>query len=215
VRVRTLDSLSTVLELVIFMGVSKSAGAMLLDSVASRAEERLHFIEQWSGGLAPYKVASLLFLEGRLDEEALERARRELVEQHEALRTGFTSAPSGLVRQVYAEVQLPLHRMDLRELQRTDGDSAVDHQLRSLADAPFDLTRPSLMRVVLARVADAQWKLLIVCHHIVSDGRSQLVLVRELAARYASLVQRGESVPPASADAITVGQFAEADRKYG
>ncbi|MEA3082467.1 MAG: hypothetical protein QOC89_164 [Paraburkholderia sp.] len=196
------------------MSASNLTGERLLTSVASHAEERLHFIEQLSRGRAPYKVVTLLSLEGRLDEEALERALSELVVQHEVLRTGFTSVPAGLVRQVYAEVFAQLHRLDLRELQKTDGCSAVDRRLRALADEPFDLARPSLMRAVLAQVADSQWRLLIVCHHIISDGRSQLVLVRELAARYVSLVQRGESVPLASAGAVAIRQFAEGDREY-
>ncbi|MFC4079019.1 amino acid adenylation domain-containing protein [Amycolatopsis samaneae] len=192
---------------------SRPDNGRLIEAPASHAEERLHFVERLSGGRAPYKVVSALRIDGPLDETALERAAAEVLRRHEALRTGFLMTSAGLVRQVRPETAVPLHRMDLRALPETDRADEADRRLRALADEPFDLARPPLLRIGLARISGTGWRLMVACHHIVSDGRSQVVLLHDLAAQYRSFAEHGVPAgePP---EGGSLREFAATDRAF-
>ncbi|HEU4325811.1 MAG TPA: amino acid adenylation domain-containing protein [Roseiflexaceae bacterium] len=152
----------------------------------SFAQQRIWFLDQLDPGSSAYNIPLALRLDGPLDPVALGRSLDTVVERHESLRTTFAQAdgqPAPLVRPP-AAVALPL--LDLRELPETERDAAVQRRVQEEAGHTFDLERGPLLRAALLALADDQHILLLTMHHIVSDGWSRGVLMREMAACYAA-----------------------------
>ncbi|MGV7211556.1 non-ribosomal peptide synthase/polyketide synthase [Oxalobacteraceae bacterium A2-2] len=165
-------------------------------AMPSFAQQRLWFLAQMDGASAAYHIPYGLRLDGSLEPELLGRALDRIVARHEALRTGFDSI-DGQPRQriLPPQVGCPLERHDLEshphaeaELQRL---AAVE------AGAPFDLGTGPLLRARLVRLGAQQHVLLVTLHHIVADGWSMGVLVRELGTLYAALLEGHDDPLPA------------------
>jgi len=151
----------------------------------SFAQQRLWFLDQLDPGSAAYNVPSAVRLAGNLNVGALEAALSEIVSRHEALRTVFERGADGMPMQVVRPAEpVGLPVIDLSRL----GEESPEARRLALAEAcrPFDLLRGPLLRVVLVKRGDREHDLLINMHHIVSDGWSLGVLVRELTALYAA-----------------------------
>ncbi|MCA1612825.1 MAG: amino acid adenylation domain-containing protein [Acidobacteria bacterium] len=162
----------------------------------SFAQQRLWFMDQMEPGSAAYNVPAALRLEGRLDADALRRALGEVVRRHESLRTSFAVVDGESV-QIIAEareVEVPV--LDLRPLSARARDEESRRQMIAEAEAGFDLQSGPLLRARLLRLDDAEHLLLFTMHHIVSDGWSQGVLVREVGALYAAYAEGQPSPLP-------------------
>ncbi|HEX6095008.1 MAG TPA: non-ribosomal peptide synthase/polyketide synthase [Thermoanaerobaculia bacterium] len=162
----------------------------------SLAQQRLWFLDQLDKqASAAYHMASALRLTGKLDVAALQATLDRLVARHEVLRTAFVAKGGVPYQQIAPEDRgfaLALH--DLRELDEDSRTRVVAERTAGEARAPFDLTVGPLIRGSLLRVADDEHVLLITQHHIISDGWSLNILVREVAALYTAFT-RGESDP--------------------
>ncbi len=141
----------------------------------SFAQQRLWFLDQLIENKATYNIPVALKLTGRLNEAALERSFQKLVNRHESLRTYFT-AVEGEPQQVVTPYLFTLERYDLEE-------EAIEWISRKAME-PFDLTKLPLMRVALVALTPAEHVLLITMHHIISDGWSLDIMVRELNQFY-------------------------------
>ena len=149
----------------------------------SFAQQRLWFLAQMEGGSEAYHIPLGFRLRGRLDEHALRGALNGLVARHETLRTTFAVEEGDPVQRIgAADAGFPLEIHDLR------GREDAEEKLRSLssqeASAPFDLGRGPLIRGRLIHLRADEAVLLMTMHHIVSDGWSVGVLLRELGALY-------------------------------
>jgi len=160
----------------------------------SFAQQRLWLITQMdSAASAAYHIPAALRLRGQLDRLALERALNRIVERHEALRTRFELVEGEPVQRIApANVGFQLQQHDLRE--EADREEQVRYWSRQEAHAAFDLQQGPLIRGRLLRVAEEEHVLLVTMHHIVSDGWSLGVLMRELSALYRAFCQ-GEDDP--------------------
>ncbi len=159
--------------------------AGLTDLPLSHGQEQLWFIDRFAPGLPTYNIPHALRLCGPLDATALGRALAGVVSRHEALRTRLVTGPDGRPVQVIdAAGPVPLERLDLSGA----GAGERGHALSALIDVesvrPFSLEQGPLLRAHLVRLAAAEHVLLVVIHHVVFDGWSAGVLVRELAALY-------------------------------
>jgi amino acid adenylation domain-containing protein len=153
----------------------------------SFAQERLWFLDRMESGKAFYSVPGAVRLRGSLDVEALGRALDAIVRRHEALRTTFGQVDGTPFQIIAPELRLPLAVVDLSELPAAEREMETVSRLRAEAARPFDLARGPLLRVLLLRlnIGDiGKWALLFNFHHIVSDGWSIDVFVRELADLY-------------------------------
>ncbi|RKG75241.1 non-ribosomal peptide synthetase/type I polyketide synthase, partial [Corallococcus terminator] len=152
----------------------------------SFSQQRLWVLEQLQPGATPYVLLGAVRLEGALDAEALRRALELLVDRHEALRTSFALKGGEPVQVIHPPPAWTLPVTDLGDLPAGDREAAV--QQLSLEDAgrPFDLEAGPLLRSRLYRLAPEQHVLVLGMHHIVSDGWSVGVMVREVAAAYAA-----------------------------
>ncbi|MFP2934434.1 condensation domain-containing protein, partial [Pyxidicoccus sp. 3LG] len=150
----------------------------------SFAQQRLWFIDRLEPGSALYNILTPVRLKGTLDSAALERAFTELVRRHEALRTTF-AAPTGAPVQVIAPpAPFSLPVVDLTHLASDAREAEARRLTVEESQRPFDLARGPLLRATLLRLDTADHVLLLTMHHIVSDGWSMGVLVRELTAFY-------------------------------
>jgi amino acid adenylation domain-containing protein/non-ribosomal peptide synthase protein (TIGR01720 family) len=173
--------------------VREQAGAHLLpiapvardgELPLSFAQQRLWFIEQFEPGLSTYNIPGGLRLMGQLNVEALASALNEVVRRHEILRTRFAEVDGRAVQFIEPEVKLDLPVLDVRHLPPDERECALRQLATDLARAPFDLSRLPLVRTRLVRTNEEEHVLLFTMHHIVSDGWSIGVLVRDVAALY-------------------------------
>jgi amino acid adenylation domain-containing protein len=157
----------------------------------SFAQQRLWFLDQLTPGDPAYNIHGATRLQGALDVAALARSLRAIAGRHEVLRARFHTI-EGRAEQVVApagsEPALPI--VDLSALPAERREAEVLVQAVAEAQAPFDLARGPLLRTTLLRLAEAESVLLSTLHHIVADGGSIGILLRELPALYA-----GEELP--------------------
>ncbi|HEJ5416845.1 TPA: pyoverdine non-ribosomal peptide synthetase PvdD [Pseudomonas aeruginosa] len=159
----------------------------------SYAQERQWFLWQLEPESAAYHIPSVLRLRGRLDLDALQRSFDSLVARHETLRTRFRLDGDEARQEIAASMALPLDIVALGPLE----EGALARQVETTIARPFDLERGPLLRVSLLRLAEDDHVLVLVQHHIVSDGWSMQVIVEELVQLYAAYSRGLEVALPA------------------
>lgn len=150
----------------------------------SFAQQRLWFIDQMEEGSAHYNMSQLYRLKGKLEIEALREAFINIIERHEVLRTCFEMDEGVPYQIIHQHFELPFEVVDLNRDAEADDDVELMVLLRDAATSPFDLGTDLMLRVGLYRYADDEFILLIVMHHIASDGWSIPVLMQELSILY-------------------------------
>ncbi|HEX7241468.1 MAG TPA: amino acid adenylation domain-containing protein, partial [Longimicrobiaceae bacterium] len=156
----------------------------------SFAQQRLWMVDRLEPGSATYNMPYALRLHGVLDTTMLRASLDELVRRHQALRTTFAESGGHPVQVVHGPVPVPLPVVDLRGLR--EAEQEAERLVREEALRPFSLSRGPLLRSTVLRIAQDDHVLCFTLHHIVSDGWSRGVLVREVSALYAA-VSRGET----------------------
>jgi amino acid adenylation domain-containing protein/FkbM family methyltransferase len=178
----------------------------------SFAQERLWFLHQFGSDGSVYNIPEAYRLLGRLDVPALERSFNEVIRRHEVLRTTYPIAGGRVLQAIAPALHLDLAMADLRTLS-PETQAAEARRLTSReACLPFDLARGPLIRTTLLRLAPEEHVLLLTQHHIVSDGWSMGVFVRELASLYRAFCL-GEPSPLAPL-AIQYADFARWQRGW-
>jgi amino acid adenylation domain-containing protein len=155
------------------------------DLPLSFAQERLWFLDRLQPGSSAYNVPLALTAEGRLEVPRLAAALSTLVRRHEVLRTVFTERDGVPVQIVLPPVPVPMPQVDLRGLPADRRETEARRLAADEAARPFDLAQGPLMRALLIGLGPERNLLLLNLHHIVTDGWSMGVLVREVKALYA------------------------------
>lgn len=157
-------------------------------SPLSSAQARLWFLTQLDpASNAAYNIVAAVRIRGPLDAAALGRAVDALAARHDTLRTRFVAVAGQPQQQVVDSVAVPMARFDLTSLASGEArDTAVAERLRAEAAQAFDLTRAPLLRTTLLTLAADEAVFIFTIHHLVSDGWSSGVIVRDLAALYAA-----------------------------
>ncbi|MGA9520654.1 MAG: condensation domain-containing protein, partial [Myxococcaceae bacterium] len=168
--------------------VRRPAGAPLL---LSHAQERMWFLHQLHPDSAAYNVPDALELEGPVSADALESALRLLVERHSALRL-IVETRDG--KPAPALLEVPERVLSVEDLGAQEQPlAALEQRLFSEANRAFDLTRGPLFRFTLFRTGPERHVLLLLFHHIVVDGSSLEIFVRELGEAYEAFSQHRAS----------------------
>src|SRR6185436_9871880 len=182
-----------------------------IDLPLSFAQERLWFLDQLEPGGAAYNIPSALRLEGPLNVAALAGALSGVVRRHETLRTTFPAVDGAPVQRISPPASFPLAMVDLAGLpeapREAEGARLAVEELR----APFDLARGPLVRASLVRLGEHGHLLLATQHHIVSDGWSLGLFVRETAALYRALADG--RIPALPALPVQYADFASWQRR--
>jgi amino acid adenylation domain-containing protein len=151
--------------------------------LASPAQEGLWFVEQLNPGLPVFTAPLVVRLAGALDVGVLRRCLAEVVARHEALRTTFTVRDDRVVQVVHGG-----RDADLRVVAAVPGGVEVEELLEREVRVPFDLERGPLLRALLIQEEADRYVLVVTVHHIVTDGWSVEVLLRELGELYGAFV---------------------------
>ncbi|HVK98394.1 MAG TPA: amino acid adenylation domain-containing protein, partial [Dongiaceae bacterium] len=156
---------------------------------ASYAQARQWFLWQLEPQSTAYHISGALKLQGPLDVEALKACFDALVARHESLRTVFQAGDDGqAVQLIQTQAQAWVEEIDLSNAS-ADRDAEVQAAAARLHQTPFDLTTGPLLRIGLIRAAENEHVLVVVMHHIVSDGWSMQVIVDEFVAQYSARIQ--------------------------
>jgi amino acid adenylation domain-containing protein/non-ribosomal peptide synthase protein (TIGR01720 family) len=150
----------------------------------SFAQERLWFLNQLEPANPFYNIPAAVRIRNHLDLTAFRRSLQEIIDRHAALRTTFVVRDGTPLQTVTPHLELPLSMVDLTELPGDRREAEVQQRAVIEADAPFDLSNGPLLRAQLLRLTEDEYVLLLTMHHIISDGWSMGVFVRELVELY-------------------------------
>jgi amino acid adenylation domain-containing protein len=176
----------------------------------SFSQKRLWFIDQLEPASALYNISRAFRLRGFLNRVSLERGLNEIVQRHEALRTTFSNVEGRPLQIISPSLTVPMPVIDLTDRSVSEREKEALRLLDEEVGRPFDLARGPLLRALLVRLATDHHILLLVMHHIVSDGWSMAVLYRELGALYNAFC--GGRPSPLSELAIQYADFAHWQR---
>lgn len=152
----------------------------------SFAQRRLWFAQQMAPASPLYNISQGLRLEGPLNLEALARALTAVVERHEPLRTRFLDQEGEPIQVIAPPRAMVPRSIDLSLNPPAHGTvfAAMEQIFEEEVRKPFDLAKDVLLRAVVVRLGREDHALLITVHHIVSDGWSMGILVREVLEFY-------------------------------
>ncbi len=150
----------------------------------SLQQEQLWVFETAYPGRTAYLVPLRLTLRGPLDVAVLHRALHRILARHPGLRTQIVDGPDGPAQRIHPEVALDLPVDDLSALAEPDRTRERDRIAAAGSARPLDLSRAPLLRARLLRAGPQDHELLLVLHHLIFDGWSNAVLVRDLRAAY-------------------------------
>ncbi|MBW4459828.1 MAG: amino acid adenylation domain-containing protein [Nodosilinea sp. WJT8-NPBG4] len=166
-------------------------------SPLSFAQQRLWFLYQLAPHNPFYNVPAAIHLKGTLNRSALERSLQEIVRRHAALRTRFTTVNGQPVQVVEPNANIELAVVNLQAVGISERDRIRQQLATAEAQRSFNLTTDSLLRVTLLYFDAAESVLLLTMHHIVADGWSLGILIRELGYFYTAFVEgRSPTLPP-------------------
>ncbi|MGB7921858.1 MAG: condensation domain-containing protein, partial [Pyrinomonadaceae bacterium] len=178
----------------------------------SFAQQRLWFLDQLEPNSGFYNIPAAVRLRGELKTVALEQSITEIIRRHEVLRTTFTvvgEQPRQVISEA-AKVKLPV--IDLQQLGESEREMEAKMLATAEAQRPFDLSQGPLLRVSLLRLAAEEHVLLVTMHHIISDGWSIGVLVKEISTLYDAYSRGTES--PLEELSIQYADYAVWERRW-
>ena len=166
------------------------------------AQQRLWFLDQMDPGRSHYNIFIAVKIEGRLDITALERGLVTLSRRHETLRTRIGEQDGAPWVEIDDHFVPHLARHDVCHLPPAERDPQVHRLVLSFGEEPFDLARGPLARHMLVALGADEYVFAMSTHHIVSDGWSTSILVRELMQLYAAYVEGREPDLPVVAQYV-------------
>ncbi len=176
----------------------------------SFAQQRLWFLDRFEPESPFYNIPAAARLSGELNVDALKRALREIVKRHEILRTTFQDVDGKPVATVTPEFDVPLPVVDVSGLQEPQVEARRLAQFE--AQRPFALDCGPMLRTVLFKLAPREHVVVLVMHHVASDGWSMGVFFRELMALYGAFTQGySPALPPLP---VQYGDYAAWQRNW-
>ena len=176
----------------------------------SMNQEHLWHLDQMMPGTHFFNMPYVYRLSGELNVEALEKALREIVRRHEALRTTFGLLDGKPVQFVTDGATFSLQKIFLGKESMEAVYEAAATEIFEERRMPFDLVSGPVFRVKLLTLTDVQSLLLVTMHHIISDYWSMQILHRELLQFYGAFVEGQESQLPSPK--IQIGDYAGRER---
>jgi amino acid adenylation domain-containing protein len=175
----------------------KKRGSQFNSFPLSLAQQRLWLLDQLEPGNSSYNMPTVLRFRGRLHIAVLERSFQAIVQRHESLRTIFASLQGRPVQLVASSLEFSLPLLDLSNLNEDDREREVQSHADQEAQYSFNLALGPLFRISIFRLSAEDHAVFLNIHHIVSDGWSLTVLMRELAATYTAMLNNQPSpLPP-------------------
>ncbi|RPI03062.1 MAG: amino acid adenylation domain-containing protein, partial [Calditrichaeota bacterium] len=178
----------------------------------SFAQQRLWFLDQFEPESPFYNIPSGVRFKGTLNLAAFEKAVNEIIHRHETLRTTFRAVENEPCQIVHPFNERTFPIIDISHLPSSQITARVMNLARKEAATPFNLQQGPLLRVTIIRAAENDHVILFTMHHIISDGWSMGVFVREITVLYDAFIKGNRSPLPALP--IQYGDFAEWQQTY-
>ena len=159
----------------------------------SFAQQRLWFLDQLEPNNPFYNIPQGLRIKGNLDVSALQRSLEEIVRRHETLRTTYKFVQGTPVQVISPHVDVKMEQFSLEHLAEGERKTAVEGFIAAEARRTFNLEKGPVMRATLARLSAQEYVLVLNTHHIVSDGWSIGIFVKELMQLYGAFTKGKES----------------------
>jgi hypothetical protein len=156
-------------------------------SPLSSAQRMFWFLDRFEPASPAYNVPRALKIEGELNISALREAFRALLHRHDVLRTRFVDLEGELFQEVVEDIDIDFTLRDLSGLLVAERKIETSRIAAEEASRPFDLEQPPLLRLSLVRLDPEEHILVLVMHHIVTDGWSMSNLSRRSLSPMASL----------------------------
>jgi alpha-ketoglutarate-dependent taurine dioxygenase/acyl carrier protein len=154
----------------------------------SFAQQRLVFLDHIAPGNTAYNIQVAVRLTGVLKHTALEHALNEIVRRHEALRTTFSIRNGAPVQIIASDYTLSVPIVNVSKMTASEREAAIKQAYAEEERRAFDLSKLPLLRFRLLRLAETEHVLLLTMHHIISDGWSMGVIMREVASLYEAFI---------------------------
>lgn len=183
------------------------AGAVLPLSI----QQQQVWMAQKIGAHGQYNIANGFEYHGTLDEDRLRQALRHVLQRQEILRTIYVEEGGEITQRVIDASGFDIVVRDMTDMTKAAGDGAMEALLTADQERPFDLAMDYPIRVTCYRRSPTDWVVSITIHHIASDGRSQELLVSEIAGAYQLLGER--SVPRFDSLPYRYGDYAWSQRQ--
>jgi amino acid adenylation domain-containing protein len=151
-------------------------------------QQQLWFIEQLASGSPAYNINIVINLAGSLNLRALTQSLQEIINRQEVLRTNFVLVEGEPVQAIHPDVKFTLPIEDLRGYSEGESFNTFCDRTTEFTSQPFDLASDLLLRGLLLRLTDEEYKLILSLHHIVADGWSMGIIIKELATLYEAFV---------------------------
>ncbi|HKP10768.1 MAG TPA: amino acid adenylation domain-containing protein, partial [Blastocatellia bacterium] len=178
----------------------------------SFAQQRLWFLEQLESDNPFYNIPAAIRIKGALNAGTLESGFNEIVARHESLRTCFAGLGDLPVQVIMPALKLLLPLADLSDLADDEREAELAELIQLETQRPFRLSEIPLLRTRLVKLGEQDHVLLLTLHHIISDGWSIGIMIRELSAIYESL-STGKAVPLPELP-IQYADFAQWQRRW-
>ena len=163
----------------------------------SFAQQRLWFIDQLEPGNVQYNVPGAVRIHGKIDPARLDKSINLLIERHEILRTTFHTVEGEGKQKIHSDFKQQLIFLDLSDLDNDQAEARAQEKVGEISRTVFKLDELPLFRTMLIKIAPDNFILALVAHHIITDGWSNGIFIRELSNYYDQLTQNEEcSIAP-------------------
>ncbi|MDJ0729381.1 MAG: non-ribosomal peptide synthase/polyketide synthase [Crocosphaera sp.] len=152
--------------------------------VPSFAQTRLWFLDQLQPNSALYNIPLALRFQGKLDQKALEASLSAICQRHESLRTNFLNINGQPTLVIHPEPTHTVAILDWRNQSADEQQQSIREFVNKESQKPFNLANDSLFRATLLVLSETEEVLWVCMHHIISDGWSMEVFIRELTSLY-------------------------------
>ncbi len=152
----------------------------------SFAQQRMWFLDQLEPGSPLYNIPNAVRMSGSLDIGALQASLNEIIRRHEILRTSIATVNGEAVLHIENELKINIPLIDLSQLNEEERQKEISRLSQEEATKPFRLDQAPLLRATLLKLKDDDYIFLFTMHHIVSDGWSTGVLIKEIVPLYSA-----------------------------
>ncbi|MCP6760233.1 MAG: amino acid adenylation domain-containing protein [Fischerella sp. CENA71] len=163
----------------------------------SFSQQRLWFIDQLYHGSSFYNIPIAFHIKGQLNITVLQQSLNEILKRHEIWRTNFRLVNGEPIQEIIPDLTWELPIINLEHLFGKDWEAEVKQLAAQEATKPFNLAKGLLVRATLLKLNEQEHVLLVTMHHIITDGWSCGVFLRELSTLYAAFSKNQPSpLPP-------------------
>ncbi|WP_271835357.1 non-ribosomal peptide synthetase [Dolichospermum lemmermannii] len=178
----------------------------------SFAQERVYFIEQLAPSMTAYQFQESLRIKGNLNIDILEESLSEILRRHEIFRTTFPAVEGKLVQLIHPPQPVKLPVIDLSNFPKSEQESEVQRLTEIAVHEPFDISQLPLIRWTLLKLSNQEYVLVHVEHHMVHDGWSFNLFLRELLTLYQAYSEGKPS--PLTEPSLQFADFAHWQRQW-